>query len=495
MNQIENKKIGLGIDIDKLRELRKHVEKFECWHPLYKYFKRVCDIYDSAVFESLPYCIPNWDKLEPSEKMRLLPNLIFCNDFKKYLDFLQYIYDGAFDTSYKGSEELKELFKVFEPLHIATFGNFVLFKYEGYIDLANKGYKDNSFFDLYNGLYRECRSVVFDVKNLQIVLAPQRKFFNINENPENELNKIMEKISTCKKVEFSDKLDGSNENFRWYELENRLIGSSASVLDRNESWRLDGGYEFIAQNEGYLNMMKAYSDWTFMYEFITPKNQIIVYYPPEKAGLYLFGMRNVYTGEEKMYEEVIKIGKEFGVPTTEIFDTDINTLLNSLDNYRCKDKEGWVIRILQNDGEVFKTKLKINEYILMHRAISKIVSPNSIIQAIYEDKFDDFFSKIPIGFRDSVTVTKNTIISYTQKMHEIINTFITKAKKAKVYDINNMKAFIDWCNQNVPQQFINYCIADIRGHEYNFLRTKSGRMLKLHEIEDSLQTLDRYSFK
>lgn len=480
------------LDMDRVKALNMKSKTFKCWHPLYKYFRRVCEIYDEVTTEFLRKTIPTWDELPSKDRIKIGGNLIFCDDFKKYLELLHYIYDGAFNSKYKDSEELKELFKIFEPLHIVTWNNFVLFKYENFINLANMGYKDNDFFDLYDGLYRECRSVVFDVKRLQIVTAPQKKFFNINENPENEIGKIMSKISTCKKIEFSDKLDGSNENFRWYEFENRLIGSSASVLDRNESWRLDGGYEFIADNEGYLNMMKAFKDWTFMYEYISPKNQIIVYYPPEKAGLYLFGMRNVYTGEEKTYEEVIKIGKHFGVPTTEIFDTDMNTLLNSLDDYQCKDKEGWVIRIIQDDGELFKAKLKINEYILMHRAISKIVSPNSIIQAIYENKYDDFFAKIPVGFRDNVNQTKDTIITYISKMRSIIDTYIQKAKKAGVYDINNMKGFVEWCNNNVPLNFINYCIAELRGKEYSFIKTKSGRMLKLYEIEKSLETLDKY---
>ena len=76
-------------------------------------------------------------------------------------------------------------------------------------------------------------------------------------------------------------------------------------------------------------------------------------------------MRNVYTGDELLYEDVLRIAKEYNVKTTEVYNDTFDDILNQLDNYKSSEKEGWVIRIVNEDMTTFKAKLKVNDYVLM----------------------------------------------------------------------------------------------------------------------------------
>ena len=84
-----------------------------------------------------------------------------------------------------------------------------------------------------DSVYRECRSVVIDLKNDALVLVPFRKFFNLNEVPENDINIIRKEMENAKSVEFSVKLDGSMQSFRYYN--GQIVSSGSQTLDMENS--------------------------------------------------------------------------------------------------------------------------------------------------------------------------------------------------------------------------------------------------------------------
>lgn len=372
-----------------------------------------------------------------------------------------------FDVVVEGNE-------VFNGLIMTSYKDFVLFKYKNYVELADLGY-GSDFFELYNGLYLECRSVVFNTYTGEIVLAPQKKFKNFGED-ENEWSRerVFDKLNNAKKVEISNKLDGSNQNFRYYNGE--YIGSGSQALDVNESWRLKNGYNLLT-NE-YKAMLKDYPDEAFLFEYISPDNPIVVYYTKEQEGLYLFGMRNVITGKERTYEEVLEIGKKYGVKTTEVYDDSFDDILNKLDDYKSSEKEGWVIAIWNND-DVFKVKLKVNDYVLMHKALTKLVSPNAIIQAISDGKIDDFYSAIPIGFRESANKTIKQVYDYINFMEAEIDIYY-KSLMSAVSDkdgYEQKKTFMI-LNDKTPKKYRGYVTAKYLGRDYNVLTTGNGQGYK-----------------
>ena len=80
---------------------------------------------------------------------------------------------------------------------------------------------------IYDGFYRECRSVVIDVLHDELVLTPFRKFFNINELEETQLDIVQKKIKNAARVEITDKIDGSMCSARWYHKDFIISGSQA----------------------------------------------------------------------------------------------------------------------------------------------------------------------------------------------------------------------------------------------------------------------------
>lgn len=110
--------------------------------------------------------------------------------------------------------------------------------YDG--EVENSG---EDFWDRYDGFYRECRSLVIDVVNDCIILAPYKKFFNIGEVEETSLENVRARINTAKCIEFSNKLDGSMQSVTWYNGEIVMAGSQ--MPDPELSWRLADGYRMI----------------------------------------------------------------------------------------------------------------------------------------------------------------------------------------------------------------------------------------------------------
>ena len=80
----------------------------------------------------------------------------------------------------------KEYIDIFNYLTIKQLGNNLLFKYKDFEQLFyyNQELKYRDFWNLYDGIYRECRGLVLDIKNEEIVCLPYPKFFNINEQDE-----------------------------------------------------------------------------------------------------------------------------------------------------------------------------------------------------------------------------------------------------------------------------------------------------------------------
>ena len=83
---------------------------------------------------------------------------------------------------------------------------------------------------------KTCRSLVIDVVNDCIILAPYKKFFNIGEVEESSLENVQARINAAKCIEFSNKLDGSMQSATWYNGEIVMAGSQ--MPDPELSWNL-----------------------------------------------------------------------------------------------------------------------------------------------------------------------------------------------------------------------------------------------------------------
>lgn len=126
-------------------------------------------------------------------------------------------------------------------LEVNQHNEFVLIRY-GKFSSAGDGQYEITANDLWNaddGFFLECRSVVINLKAEDIVIAPFRKFRNLNECPENDIAVVTEEIKNAKTIEITNKLDGSMQCVRWYDGKIFMTGSQA--LCQEKSWRLADG--------------------------------------------------------------------------------------------------------------------------------------------------------------------------------------------------------------------------------------------------------------
>jgi tRNA splicing ligase len=129
------------------------------------------------------------------------------------------IYDLKYWVDMLDMEEYNNIFKY---LVMSQYKGMVLLRYSL---ISMDKCKNRDMWSNINSLFRECRSVVIDLVRDELVLAPFRKFFNLNEVPETSIDNIREKIATAHSVEITNKLDGSMQSARFYRGHIVLSGS------------------------------------------------------------------------------------------------------------------------------------------------------------------------------------------------------------------------------------------------------------------------------
>jgi len=349
-------------------------------------------------------------------------------------------------------------------LQINQNGNLVLVRYGRYSDVFNgeQDVTNDNFWDMYDGFYKECRSVVIDVVNNVIVLSPFKKFRNLNESPENSFENIVQRINIAKSIEISNKLDGSMQSARWYHGE--VVMSGSQSINQEESWRLKDGYEMLISNQNYIKMLIDNQNYTFIFEYISLKDAHIVNYKKEEEGLYLIGIRDVNTGEQKSYNYVISIAKKYEILSTSVFNKNIEEVMEDVKLYTSDKMEGYVLNI---DG--YFVKVKCDDYTKIHKVLSKISSINLIIMSIANDCFDDLISKIPEVYKDRVLKVANIVLKYIKNTSEVVNKYFNEAPK------DDVKSFMIWVDKNVPREYNSYVKNIYLGRLNNFI--KSGNEL------------------
>lgn len=357
------------------------------------------------------------------------------------------------------------------PLQLNEHNELLLVRYGNYADVFG-GEEDRTpdeFWSAYDGFYMECRSVVIDIKNECLVLTPFRKFRNLNECDETSFENVAARIRTASCVEFTDKLDGSMQAARWYN--GRIVMSGSMALNAKESWRLEDGINMLVSNEKYIEMLRAFPDETFIFEYISLKDAHVVKYSKEQEGLYLIGIRETRTGYELPYWAIQIVANRFSIPTTKIFDKTLEEVMSELDDKKSSEAEGFVLNI---DG--FKVKIKYNDYVNMHHMLSAISSINLIIKSIADNTFDDMLANVPNAYRDRVLKIAGYVFKYIKDTEDVICNYYFSAPK------DNKKEFMVWVDQNVPREKRGYVRAKYLGHKYNLIKTDSGKYLKLKDM-------------
>lgn len=370
------------------------------------------------------------------------------------------------------AEQLKnqEYIERLRPLEINQKGSFVLFRYANYSSNAEGETEvnvfDNDFWNLYDGFYKECRSVVIDVEKETIVIAPFKKFMNLNQTEEYSLENVQKRIEKATCVEISTKIDGSMQCVSFYEGEYIMTGAQAVALDN--SWRLQDGYNRFMAEDNLKRMVRENPNFTFIFEYVALKDAHVVVYTKEQEGLYLIGIRDNLTGKQLSYNNIVTLGLSYNIKLmTDIHNETLEEVLENLDKYKSNEAEGVVLYI---DG--FMVKVKYNDYAQVHRLLSMISAPNLIIEAVADGWIDDLISKVPDIYRWRVEVLVNLLGEYIKEQNKIVWDYFVDIIADMVGSTNSTKEFMLKVEEVVPKKYRSYVRNKWLDKENNWLKSQ-----------------------
>ena len=320
-------------------------------------------------------------------------------------------------------------------------------------------------------MYREMRSLVIDMKDEAIVLCPFRKFFNIGELDECSMERVADAIRHAKTVEIANKLDGSMQQARYYK--GKVVYTGSSAMNPEESWQLADGLTVFRADTNYEKMVKDNPTCTFIFEYTSPKNLIVVKYNEER--LSLIGVRDVETGRQCSYSEMVGYAEKYGLPHTDVERRTFDEVVASAGDYGAEEKEGWVLFV---DGAMYK--MKCNQYREVHRILSFVSAPNVLMRSIADDYFDDVLSKVPEAYKENLRRASAVVYGYINKTQTEIDEWYDKMPK------QDRKSFAMAVNKDVPKELRRFMFAKLNGQGYNVLKkhenTPSPHYMKLSEV-------------
>ena len=388
---------------------------------------------------------------------------------KKYIDYF---------GDYVGFKDMIETFRqegisynpIFNEVQINQHEDLVLIRY-GLHEMGKGMWEDK------NSPLREARSLVFNLRTEEMVLTPFRKFFNLNEVWETSTEVVEVKIKYCKIFEVSEKMDGSMQSYRWYNGD--IVGSGSMALDTKNSFRLEG-FEMLTEN--HKRMLKDFPTVTFIFEYISEKDKHVVPYDySKKKGLYLIGARSVIDGEEYSYNVIKDISSCYGIPCCKTYRYNtLSEVLEHLNKMTVRDGEGFVLNI---DG--FKLKLKCEDYLQLHRLDDKLSSPNVLIQAYAEGTIDDLYANMTPLMKEKNKDIMDTIEKFMYKMRHKIDMNLDEVNMMVRLDgteEENNKKLHKFINEFVDKDVREYVRMTYLGREYNILKSRGGRYIKIEEI-------------
>lgn len=213
---------------------------------------------------------------------------------------------------------------------------------------------------------RNFRGVTFCAHSGQIISLPLHKFYNINQTEEASFH-----LHKHRKATVYEKLDGSMVHF--YLVNGELVSStrrSPATLQAKEALAI------VHADPALEAMIRETIDagMTPVFEFISPRNQIVVQYKHHKL-VYLIS-RNRKTGEYVYETKYPDRAKTFDIPFGSIFD--------HLDH---QEFEGYVCHL--DNGELYKVKTPW--YVERHRAVDFLMKP---LYKLYEVALDGFMDDL-----------------------------------------------------------------------------------------------------
>ena len=243
----------------------------------------------------------------------------------------------------------------------------------------------------------QTRGLITDSEG-NIIARPFKKFFNIGEKEDTKIEKLPLEIP-----EITEKIDGSL-GIQYYVGDRVFLSTRGSFNSEQAIF----GTKFMER----FKKSDFKEGFTYLYEIIYPKNRIVVDYKGKKECV-LLAVIETETGKEIDFREE---AKRLGLNCAKRVNSTIEKLIELLPSLT-SDEEGFVAKY--NNG--LRIKMKGNEYIRLHRLITRF-STISIWDCLRNNqKIEEFLSGVPDEFYEWVKNKK-------KELEDNFNGFYEKAK-------------------------------------------------------------------
>lgn len=238
-----------------------------------------------------------------------------------------------------------------------------------------------------------CRGLITDL-NGNIISRPFKKFFNLGEytDPNSKLPPLNWKQGFCATEKFDGSLGILYPTPDGYKIATRGSFNSDQAIEATK----------MLQNITH----NFYPNYTYLFEIIYPENRIVIDYGKNRS-LTLLDVIDTFTGQSVYNFE--KFAKELNCYC--VFDLGLKQ--SELEKITGNNREGIVVRF--DDGT--RIKIKIEEYVRLHRLITGC-SSKTIWEHLKEGRpFDELLDRVPDEFYDWVKETSEDL----QKQYEEID--------------------------------------------------------------------------
>lgn len=273
---------------------------------------------------------------------------------------------------------------------------------------------------------RNCRGIVFDEKTGEIISLPLHKFFNVNQIEETQYHLISEQDAVI-----YEKLDGSMIHFF---VHNGVLEASTARSSTN-SYSLEA--LSLANKFGITNLIldTINQGFTPVFEFVAPKNQIVVRY--EQPRLVYLVSRNRSTGEYLVEGKFPDKAKSYSFKFSDVFN-----------NLNTTEFEGYVCHLANK----MIVKVKTPWYMERHHAVDMLMRPAyKLYQLAFDGFMDDLIAFTTETFHSALQAIEDEayrdLLNAKLRIEERFNELLPIYKKLKEVPEENFDKFSDLKNQ------------------------------------------------
>ena len=194
-------------------------------------------------------------------------------------------------------------------------------------------------------------------------------------------------------------------------------------------WVVDGPEKVVHLNK----------EMTYVFELVSPHNQIVVVYPEPRV--YLLAARHTQTGKEVPIES-LRLEHVRRPKTWEI--RDVAALACFVDAADPSQLEG-AVACVQVGPHFQRLKVKNKTYVLAHKSKDTVTSSaRNALEAVILDKADDIIPLVPVDVQDRLRAMQRAFADYCKQVDERVAAFKAEANGSRKHFASLVTTCGDW---------------------------------------------------